>query len=1691
MKINRLFLQFLLISVLTLGLQASVQAQSPTPYGNEWIDYNKTYYKLKVVNTGLHRLSHGFLDSLGLAGTNPQHFQLFRRGKEVAIHVAGEADGRLDREDFIEFYGERNDGRLDQDLYKNPAHQPHQLYSLYTDTAAYFLTVNPAGGKRMQEVNPSPAGKTPEPYVLRKVTQYFVDRYYDGKIYGTTKSQLSWIDTGEGFTATGSASAKNYNLASVTGVVPTGPKPLVKFNLIGVSAATQTGLINVMPAVGGAREVSSFMFGAFGHQHVKSHIEFSDILADGRVTFRVVPNAVQKSNVSMSNIELTFPQKTELTTNSVLFYTDSTRAANPYYEVGLAPVATFAYDVSDSYSPVRIEGRVSGNGKGFVIPTRSGASSKVLVANSAKALKPTGKTEHIRFRRIVPSSHNYIILTNKRLMKVAAGTQRPAPLEYASYRASSVGGGYDTLLVYMDQVVDQFHYGEFSSNAIRKFMTYLQTSDRSKYLFIIGKGMKYAHADYRSIQDAHWTGAHNRYSFYHIDGRHPKVHEMDLVPTGMLPASDVFFTSDFRNNRFEPKVPTGRLPATSAENIIAYLNKVKEHEALPEGLAWRKNILQLGGGSGSTQINQFKRWLNEHKVVAEGPLFGGNVIEKYRFDSSQPTAYVNVSEEVNAGLSLITFYGHSSVDVSDIEIGFASANLNGYRNKGKYPAILMNGCYSGDAFFYRSVSFGEDWLITPDRGAISFMAQSYIGGDEPLNRFSKEFYHLAFTDNNYYGHTIGDIHKETIRRYSNSITSFNNEEYITTMTQMVLQGDPAVKLYAPSKPDYAYYNNNYSLKELSGAAPTAVSKNYVLRVNVINLGKAISDSLSVSIKRILPSGKELTPVLQKVKPIYNREQIEIVLPNTDSTGIGINKFEIILDATSQFDELNEDNNSLIIRHFLPSSGISLLAPMEFSIVNSQSVDLFVQSTQLRAEPKGVYFELDTISTFTSAIKKTYSTQAGVVPTWKVDLPIQNLDNDSTVFFWRARFDSFEAEEDTVWVMSSFRYVKDNAGGWSQSHPDQIIKSDLDKIEVDDRGKLNFGVISRNIEIRAVGGDRRFDTTPYGIYIDGISEVDNSCGNFKGSSAPRMYFYVLDNKTLELTTVPGFAPCRWMSNNTYDFGNLDNATVRATMQRFMEAIPTGQHVVVMGINRVPFDQFSPELKAAFRSLGSELIDNISTGYPFAMVSQKGAATGTANEVSADLGSNIAPTSQEVMLVTKLQTYNTQGSITSTLIGPALSWGSLHHNIERYKAGNDSYKLKLFGIGADGARELLNDNIPAKAFDLSQVDAAKYPHLQLQAELSDTEDRSAPQLRQWMVYYQATPEGVIRPDLVEVNDEIIEQQANRGRVTMPMAFQNVTPYAFKDSITVEVTLTGEGIEPRVSRFKIEALGGNKTATFNYTMSTADLDGNYRLLMYVNPQLQPEQQYQNNIYEVNFGVKSKLHPIMDVAFDGVHIMDGELVSPSPLISITMKDENKHVFLENADAMEVYLEGTNIQGQYDVKKEAKASELRVSPADEKNDFRFEYKPERLETGTYTLTVRGRDASGKSAGSDYKINFEVDNESKITNFYPYPNPFSTKTQFIFTLTGGVIPSDFKIQIMTVTGKIVKEIMREEIGPIRIGNNKTEYAWDGTDMYGDKLANGVYLYRVVMPKDAEEMKHIWKKGDKGFVNGYGKVYILR
>jgi hypothetical protein len=386
------------------------------------------------------------------------------------------------------------------------------------------------------------------------------------------------------------------------------------------------------------------------------------------------------------------------------------------------------------------------------------------------------------------------------------------------------------------------------------------------------------------------------------------------------------------------------------------------------------------------------------------------------------------------------------------------------------------------------------------------------------------------------------------------------------------------------------------------------------------------------------------------------------------------------------------------------------------------------------------------------------------------------------------------------------------------------------------------------------------------------------------------------------------------------------------------------------------------------------------------------------------------------------------------------------------------------------------------------------MRLRLQVKDTANLTPPQLKKWQVIYAGVPEGVLNSSLVKTDMYTIQDKREGETFKVDFVFQNISNRDFEDSLEVQYSLFNTDIRKKItSTLKIAKLAAGDTARFSIPVQTLGMVGNNIIQVYVNPRILPEQNYTNNIQEVTFKVlRDNIHPVLDVAFDGIRIMDGDIVSPSPLITVSLKDENKLLIRKDTVGMELYLKKPCEGCNFERVNFSQTGVRWASASEENNDFRIEYQPNNLPDGTYTMRVQGSDVSGNISGVEpYRISFEVINESKITHFYPYPNPFSSHTRFVFTLTGSEIPNQIKIQIMTVTGKVVREITQEELGPIRIGNNISSFAWDGTDEYGDKLANGVYMYRVIVKNNGQDIERRQTAADKAFTKGFGKIYILR
>ena len=84
---------------------------SSQTYGNEWIEYGQKYYSFSIVNDGIYKIDYNTLVSSGipLSTINSNNFQVFRRERQIPIHIVDGGDNSLDNGDFIYLYAQRND----------------------------------------------------------------------------------------------------------------------------------------------------------------------------------------------------------------------------------------------------------------------------------------------------------------------------------------------------------------------------------------------------------------------------------------------------------------------------------------------------------------------------------------------------------------------------------------------------------------------------------------------------------------------------------------------------------------------------------------------------------------------------------------------------------------------------------------------------------------------------------------------------------------------------------------------------------------------------------------------------------------------------------------------------------------------------------------------------------------------------------------------------------------------------------------------------------------------------------------------------------------------------------------------------------------------------------------------------------------------------------------------------------------------------------------------------------------------------------------------------------------------------------------------------------------------------------------------------------------------------------------------
>jgi hypothetical protein len=120
-------------------------------------------------------------------------------------------------------------------------------------------------------------------------------------------------------------------------------------------------------------------------------------------------------------------------------------------------------------------------------------------------------------------------------------------------------------------------------------------------------------------------------------------------------------------------------------------------------------------------------------------------------------------------------------------------------------------------------------------------------------------------------------------------------------------------------------------------------------------------------------------------------------------------------------------------------------------------------------------------------------------------------------------------------------------------------------------------------------------------------------------------------------------------------------------------------------------------------------------------------------------------------------------------------------------------------------------------------------------------------------------------------------------------------------------------------------------------------------------------------------------------------------------------------------------------------------------------YQLAELSEGLHNVSVKVWDVHNNSAESFTEFVVAGSAEMALAYVLNYPNPFTTRTQFMFEHNQPCEYLDVQIQVFTVSGKMVKSINRT----VRSEGFRGEpIEWDGLDDFGDVIAKGVYVYRM-------------------------------
>ncbi|MDR0940905.1 MAG: C25 family cysteine peptidase [Bacteroidales bacterium] len=1658
-------------------------------HSNQWIDYRQTYIKMHVTAQGVYKITGANLrnllgsDFISLTAAN---MQLLHAGKQVPVYVNKvNKDGPFADSDYIEFYAKSgNTGWLDTAVYYNYKPLNHD-YSLYNDTAAYFLTfptITP-GEQYNSTENTDFLNYTPLSYCFSTIRRNFNASY-------NITAQSSHIHDGEGWGDTyfdeKTSPPRRYTLATENFSTNTGALSTIRFGMAGVSETIHDISVGISTASSQIRFDTTYRNFNAVHKTIRTD---AALLASTQFEFQSYPGDAKVTDKnSVAYIEITYPHSYDFKNLKEFAFSIPKQASSDAFV--LLEVSNFdGGDKPVLYIP-EIKQRIP-----F---TKNGTKYQVLVPNVNKELqcyalnqaniKAVGTTRWKLVSSKNTSTRGKLLDFNNDINQgdyiiIAHQSQWAEAQQYAAFRDSS---GKKTLLIDVAELYDQFAYGiNKHPQAIHEFIDFAtkQWKIKPQNVLLLGKGYKIT--DFR---------------------KNTSLYAQTLIPPMGYPASDLLFTITNHKvvspSEYRASVNIGRIASQNSTELINYLNKVRLHEQQTPDV-WMKTVMHFGGGSNKNEQTLIQSYLREFENTISDTLFGANVSTFLKsssnvFEHTEPDI---IRKNMNAGTSILNFFGHASGSGFDQNIDDPIL----FDNIGKYPLIIANSCYSGDMFSPNPLGFSEKWIVsTPEKGAIGFIANVTVGIPAYLSMFTTSLLrNIAYRN---YGKPIGESMRLSVTELCQKWNGF--DERINSILSLSYHGDPAVFIHGFELPDFEIPQAGITFN------PQVVStdiRNFTANVTIANNGRLTTDSCLVRIKAF--SVERNNPLISRdtiVSRLFAHNTTEItfntldftagnytieatVLPisqiSRDSANKIPDKSKIVYikqpDGDSiphlRLPELNGTNNTARVNLFITAQDILPVFPPNFSIIPYDTVSLVAVAVDPMNPPKELHFVIDTTINFNSDLRypRTITDNSESVLIWKPNITL--LEN--VTYYWR-----IWSEDSSAWRINSFTYEPQKTG-WAQQNRGQFGSNTLSSNNT--LSNVNYDIetqqysfaqsshvvstYSRNMEIpRPAGG-----LYPDSYYYDNRFMLDNMQMQTSGFplGTPAFHVAVFDSVTSNTWKSDrgkygqsNFGVSNGEIRNFFAFPS-NNATYQQSMANFLnDTIPIGNFILVYSFGNVK--TVIPELKSAFSRLGATIPANDeSENYSYIFFVQKG-NTSSVQEAKSTTVDEI------LTLSTHFEAKRTKGTITTPFIGPAdsihaIMWGDTLLN------KGDASEFAVMAVLPDQSNNIQVD-IPFGKDTLYRADtlinAELTPFVQLQNSIQDEIERTPPKLNFWKVYFDPVGDLSINVDRNFYFHTNNIAQGDTLRKTI--GAQNIS-YTPMDSVLVHFEIRNSAQELIVSEYqRLSPAGIQQTVFANFKHSTQFMPSDdYTLRVEFNP-VNPETgeydqlentHFNNVIYRQFHVYADKTKPSLDVTFDNRHVLNGDYVSTEPLIRITLFDENQFFPLRDTSLFTITIRNTstNREERYYFAGDA----LQFFPATGSSNSCVVLFTPTLADGSYELTVTARDENGntntvpdennKIQVSPYIIRFQVAAKARISTLFNFPNPAHNYTTFRVVLSGQKAPTDAKISIYSLQGALVHEI---PLHNLHIGTNDIPFYWNSSVK---NLAPGVYTYRLTFPNQDE------------------------